>query len=402
LENGQLLAGSAGKTLIVGNTNFAVDGGQLVSSNLVNQGTIAINKGSVTTSGQFVNEAQGSVVIQNLGQSNFQGGVVNNGNFQLASAAAKSSGGTFTNNGNLSGRGKLAHQLINNGFVSVNMGEHLINDNGVNTSVNNNQIQMTGGRLDVTGKLTNSAGAFITGHGTLETSKANPGAVGLFNSGLVGTSGGALNIYGDVINQGNGSFITSGNSTTTFWDDVEHNGTEIRTSSGSSTVFFGSVTGAGAYTGTGSVFFEGDLKPGNSPADVLFEGDLYFGSTAKLGIEIGGLLPGDEYDRLTVFGDIWLGGILEVSLINSFNPTFGDSFTVIKNQGNNPLYGQFFGLNQGESIWAGNQEFFVDYFGGSGRDLVLTAVPEPCTTIVLGLASWILMLQRRRCILHHE
>jgi T5SS/PEP-CTERM-associated repeat protein len=396
LGNGQFLEGTSGTTLSVGSTNFAVDGGQLNGTNLSNTGTTAVNKGSINMTGQFVNEANGIFVLQNLGQSTFDGGVTNLGTFQLGSLATKSSGGAFTNNGIVSGRGQLHHQLINNGVIEVGFGDHLTNANGSNLSINQNLIQLAGGRLDFTGVLDNAANGVITGRGVLGTSMANLGGQGLHNNGIFAVSGGSMDIYGDVRNTSAGRIVTSGNSTTTFWDDVEHNGAEIRTALGSSTVFYGEVSGAGPFNGIGAVFFEGDLKPGNSPANVLFEGDVHFGSTASLGIEIGGLFAGSEHDRLTIHGDIWLNGSLDVSLINGYTPNFGDYFLVIQNRGTNPLHGQFTGLDQGSIVWAGSQQFAIDYFGGSGRDLVLTAVPEPSTMFLLGLVSARLLLTRRR------
>lgn len=396
LGNGQFLQTASGQTLIVGNTHFAVDGGQVQTANFTNVGSTAINKGSLHASGHFLNDVQGHFVVQNLGQTSFAGGVTNNGGFQLASAAAKSSGGVFNNNGTISGRGRLQHQLLNNGLVAISSGDQLINENGANATTNHGQIQLTGGRLEVTGLIENSAGAFMTGHGVLGTSTGTPGSLGLINNGTIAVSGGAMDIYGDVRNLAEGRVHTSGHSTTTFWDDVEHNGSEIRTSAGSSTVFFGSVTGAAPYTGSGSVFFEGDLKPGNSPANVTFEGDLHFGEFAKLNIELGGLLAGLDYDQLTVHGSAWLDGLLSIDLTDGFNPTLGNSFTVIRNRGSSPLFGQFIGLNQGASLFAGGHQFTVDYFGGSGHDFVLTSVPEPSSAVLLVVSLVGFGLVRRR------
>lgn len=376
LSNNQTLEVADGKTLIVGhNTDFAVDGGRVRAANFTNAGFTTLQKGSIEVSGNFFNDVGGNFVLQNMRQS---------------------AGGLFTNNGLVTGHGRLQHQLQNNGTVAVNSESHLINDNGSSMSTNSNQIQLAGGRLDVTGALTNATGAFITGHGVLGTSAGTPGNLGLINNGTIAVSGSAMDIHGDVRNLAGGRIQTSGNSTTTFWDDVEHNGSEIRTSAGSSTVFYGSVTGAAPYTGTGSVFFEGDLKPGNSPADVQFEGDVHFGELALLSIEIGGLAAGLDYDRLTVDGSTWLDGFLSVDLVSNFSPQVGDSFTIIRNRGTDPLFGQFIGLDQGASLFAGNHQFSVDYFGGNGHDFVLSVVPEPSAAILLAVAVMGCGLLRRR------
>ncbi len=81
---------------------------------------------------------------------------------------------------------------------------------------------------------------------------------GWTNLGVMAFSG-TSDVFGDVDNQAGGQFVISGNATTTFFDDVTHNGLEIRTSAGSNTVIFGEASGAGAYTGTGSVFLPKEI-----------------------------------------------------------------------------------------------------------------------------------------------
>ncbi len=112
---------------------------------------------------------------------------------------------------------------------------------------------------------------------------------------------------------------------TIFFDDVTNQG-EIRTSANAFAIFFGSVSGAGTFTGTGTVNFEGDLTPGNSAAAVNFAGDVVLGPESTLNIELGGTAAGTQYDQINVAGDLTLDGTLEVSLINGFTPTAGQTF----------------------------------------------------------------------------
>ena len=166
--------------------------------------------------------------------------------------------------------------------------------------------------LEFTQNLTNNAGAFISGNGTLKTS------TGLTNNGTMNFSG-LANVVGDVTNSATGKIISSGGGPTTFLDDVTNQG-EIRTSAGSFTVFFGAVTGAGTFTGTGTVNFEGDLKPGNSPAAVNFAGDVCSARTQRLKSKSAAPRPAAQYDQINVAGELSLDGTLEISLINGFNP----------------------------------------------------------------------------------
>ena len=207
------------------------------------------------------------------------------------------------------------------------------------------------------------------------------------NLGVIAFSGGNTDIRGDVQNNSGGHIVIGGGGVLTFYDDVVHNGTEIRTDGGSRTVFFGSQSGAGPFTGTGVVEYAGDLRPGNSPANVLYQGDVQLDPSSRLVMELGGPTPGSQYDRLTVQGSITLSGTLEVDLINHFVPSAGQSFTLIDNQGAGPLIGVFAGLSEGESFTAGGVMFSATYHGGDGNDFVITAVPEPGTFALVGLAG---------------
>jgi hypothetical protein len=51
-----------------------------------------------------------------------------------------------------------------------------------------------------------------------------------------------------------------------------------------------------------------------------------FGPGATLQIELGGPAAGTQYDQINVAGELILGGTLEISLINGFMPTAGQTF----------------------------------------------------------------------------
>ncbi len=199
-----------------------------------------------------------------------------------------------------------------------------------------------------------------------------------------------------VQNQAGASIITGGAGITTFYDDVVHNGAEIRTNAGARTVFFGAQSGAGAFTGLGTVEYNGDARPGNSPALVYYEGDVEFSFTSRLHIELGGQFPGSGYDQLSVFGNVYLAGRLIVSL-DHFTPDFGDVFRIIDNRGVNPVMGTFQGLPEGSTFLVNGVEMQITYMGGTGNDveLTLTAIPEPGTFLLLGASGLAYGLWRR-------
>jgi hypothetical protein len=117
-----------------------------------------------------------------------------------------------------------------------------------------------------------------------------------------------------------------------FYDDVAQNGSlqVIKVGSTNSTaVFAGAFTGSGGSSGGGDIFFLGDLRPGNSPAALTFANNIGFGPTATTTIELGGLSAGAQYDQILVTGDLSLDGALQVSLINGFTPSAGQSFKIL-------------------------------------------------------------------------
>jgi hypothetical protein len=389
---------TAGKTLGASNLDLGlgglltVSGGTLAAQGLTNSGTLVVNAGAVAASGGFTNGTS-RVVQVGAGASFTVGGTItNSGQIKLTDSAAVVRSTVLTNaaSGLITGTGRfIAAGFTNNGTVRATGSEHLVFDGAFPT--NNLNIQLSGGTVEFTGTLTNAAGGAITGRGTLVTSSFAPGGTGLNNSGVVAFSGGFADVYGDVQNSTGGKIVTSGGGITTFYDDVVHNGAEIRTFAGSRTVFLGSQSGAGTFTGTGVVEYAGDLRPGNSPADVLYEGDVVFNSSARLFIEIGGAGPGSGYDRLTVNGLVDLGdAALNVQLINGFSPDpAGQSFTIVNNRGFAPVTGTFSGLGEGAVFGVAGRQVTISYVGGDGNDVVLSfgavPVPEPA---VMSLAAF--------------
>jgi hypothetical protein len=225
-----------------------------------------------------------------------------------------------TNQGLVTGDGELGGTLTNAaaGELRGEPGKSL-KLTGANNA-NAGQINLFGGLVEFTQNLTNNAGGFISGNGTIKTNA-------LTNNGTMNFSG-LANVIGDVTNAAGGKIISSGGGPTTFFDDVVNNG-EIRTSAGSFTTFYGSTSGSGTYTGLGTVNFEGDLKPGNSPAAVSFGGDVVFGVGSTLQMEIGGAMAGSQYDQLNVVGKLVEGGTLQVVLAGGFMPAIGQSFDLL-------------------------------------------------------------------------
>lgn len=116
-------------------------------------------------------------------------------------------------------------------------------------------------------------------------------------------------------------------------------------------------------------------------------------------IELGGTGAGTTYDQLVVLSAANLNGrVLDVDLINGFVPALGTQFSVLDDRFTGAITGTFSGLPQNAVFFADGSAFQINYLGGTGNDVVLTAVvPEPAATaLMIALANWLLIRRARR------
>lgn len=363
--------------------SLVISGGAVTITHLENDGSAQIEQGNVTLQSSS-NNSGGQLVVAGLLNA---AGIFDNetgARLELAGGTGRIRGsGTLNNNGLLTGDGTIAKTFTTNsatGEIRVDAGKTLYFTGNFNP--NDGELTLQGGTIDIAGSVTNNAGGFISGRGTLRTG-------GLTNDGQMAFSGGTMDIRGDVTLSSGSRVVTAGaGSVTTFFDDVVHNGTEIFTGAGASTVFFGDQSGAGSFTGTGTVYYIGDLRPGNSPGLVTYAGDVVFGSLATLELQLGGLVPGGQFDRLDVAGSLLLDGILILSLIDGFTPAEGDSFQVFSA---GSLKGGFDSV-LADTLPAG-LAWDTSQLGITGA---LTVIPEPATVLLLISGLFVLLLRARR------
>ncbi len=152
------------------------------------------------------------------------------------------------------------------------------------------------------------------------------------------------------------------------------------------------LTGHGTIGG-GDVTVSGKLAPGSSAGELSFDTNLLLSSSAILDMEIGGLLPGLEFDRILVSGDLYLDGTLQVSLLNGFSPSAGQSFELF---GVSPgsISGTFHTLEL-PSLSAGLQWDTSNLYSG-GYFTVISAVPEGNFIGLLAAGLLALQFYRRK------
>ncbi|MCO6044074.1 dockerin type I domain-containing protein [Aeoliella sp. ICT_H6.2] len=329
-ENRQLTTPAV--TTIAPFHSVTIDGGVLRTGALDIQGTLNFNSGTLEITGASgltvgTDGPLGSTVSLTTGQQLVVTNMIAvNFGATFALNGGSVSASLIDNTGRLSGAGTIAGTLQNNvdGEVEILSGRQL---HFAGSFSNFGEVNNFGGQVRFDGQfINNDTGnndtGFVAGRGQFIADG------GWTNQGAMAFSAGLTDVKGDVFNDIGGRIVTSGGATTTFFDDVTHNGDEIRTAAGSNTVFLGAATGSGPYTGTGTVYFEGDLRPGNSPSTIQMDGDVVFGNSLTSEFEIGGLSNG-ELDQLGVAGTAVLDGTLQVSLLAPFDPQLGDVFDIL-------------------------------------------------------------------------
>jgi T5SS/PEP-CTERM-associated repeat protein len=127
----------------------------------------------------------------------------------------------------------------------------------------------------------------------------------------------------------------------------------------------------------------GTLAPGHSAGRTDIDGNYTQQAGAKLAIEVGGTTPTTQYDVVASEGFASLNGLLELTLINGFMPTGGQTFTIFNTVGG--IGGAFSNVASGQRLTTtdGGGSFLVNYGAGSAFDpmsIVLSsfiAVPLP-------------------------
>jgi hypothetical protein len=140
---------------------------------------------------------------------------------------------------------------------------------------------------------------------------------------------------------------------------------------------FGEPTITGTLTASAS---GAAIGPGFSPG-IIASGDLTMVSGTTLSIELNSTTPGTGYDRLNVTGGVSLGNAT-LSVTAGFTPGFGNRFTIIDNDGLDPVTGTFNGLAEGATFILGAATYQVTYTGGTGNDVQLIVTASPTSSSV--------------------
>ncbi len=143
----------------------------------------------------------------------------------------------------------------------------------------------------------------------------NPGAA------LLKSGSGTLTIAGTQTHaSGAAIFATAGT--------VDFNSSTTGGTLGISLSNAGTLVNFNADQDLGTLVVNGGLAIADG-STLLHANTLNVNTDATLEFEIGGLIPGDEFAQFDVSGNAGLAGILDITLINGFEPQTGQSFVIL-------------------------------------------------------------------------
>jgi fibronectin-binding autotransporter adhesin len=403
------LTTSVSSGLLVDGATYAYDisGPGYIHNNVNGAGT-AVFTGTLNTSGTFnFRNAAAAFNFAGSGNSTLSGvigpagvtGVFGPNTTVSGGSVIKSGTGTLT----LSGANVFTGSLsVQNGTLSI----PTINNASVAGPLGNSATAVSLGATGTTGNLKYT--------GTTATS-TKPFALATGGTGSFEVSSATTDLTLSGLISGSGNFIKEGDGTLTISGVKTYSGT---TAVNDGTLFVGvggSISGSslttvntgGTLAGSGTVgaltLNGGTLAPGASPG-ILSSGNTTFsGGTAAY--EINGVTAGVEYDQLNVTGTVSFTANTALTInLGVFDPVdFTHTFTLIDSTAGVSLNGFGFTylgnqLSEGEEFNVGSQFFTISYAANGGNDVVLSAVPEPGSALMLvgGLATLLGFRRRRR------
>ncbi|KZR82308.1 hypothetical protein PMIT1342_00774 [Prochlorococcus marinus str. MIT 1342] len=260
-----------------------------------------LNSGNIFLNEYFNNNA----IFNNSFMLSINGGILRNYGGLVNNGTLANNNGTLGSNQSLVNTGRLTN---NKGTLNNNDGDMLSNNNeGALDNIND-------GRLNNDGTLNNKGWLYNKGN-PLNYSTLN-NYIMLINNGVIDNSENKLGAKGFINNGTNGTYQVTGN--------IKGSCTDHET-----------------------------VKPGNCAGGMLVDGNYYKKGGSKE-IELGGTYHGDgdrtatEHDWIEITGDLELAGKPDVSLIDGFKLSAGDSFVIAKVDGD--LSGEYDGLDEGDSV----------------------------------------------------
>ncbi len=331
-----------------------------------NGGNISISSGTEVVSGDFgvINMFGGHVKATGSGTITMNGRAyaTRNINFVLSSIFMRSGSSVTTDTGML--------EMTGSGIFDGRANIRGIRIEG------NSSIQSTTGNVTITGTGMNGANNDNVGvslaSGTIQTG----GTVNVTGSGYIG-----VQLDGIVRDSGNMSLQGTSGSTnapaitiTSSTAKIESNNLLISANVGPINTPNGVAVQELIEANNTTV--NGVLAPGQSPGQLIANTNLTVGLGSTVEIEFEGqLTAGSDYDQIVVRGAIDITGTT-FNLVDNADAIFSENYTIIDNDGVDPIIGTFNGLPNGTAIVGNGRTWTIHYNGGDGNDVVLVTEPD--------------------------
>lgn len=401
-----------------GSGSIQVDGSGLnISNNVTIQGTGFNGFGALQSIGQ--NTWSGTIAV--AGTSSLGGGagseLIVNGQITQAAGIPASSQLIKTGAGTVV---VSKAQTSLNLPISVQEGTLLVQSPG-NLGIGTNQVTVStsvpvnsatlalDGGITISNRTLNLDGTGVAGAGALRsisgnnTWGSNVNLAGTMQLAYIGVDTGTLTLSGKINGgsstlqkTGAGTLIISGNGNNQG-STVVGAGTVYQIGQDNVPVF---VNTSGTLSGDGKIGNlnmtagqNGTVTPGTQTSNVAVlttSGIIAQSSVGVFSFDLNtsGTVAGTAYDQLAVNGNVNLSGrpVLDVNL--NFAPIArGTSYTIINNDGSDPVVGTFNGQAEGSLITVldttGNSvSYRISYVGGTGNDVTLTCVGVLTTNIL--------------------
>ncbi len=432
VSGGTLAITSAGN---LGTGDLTVNGGTLsgTGSFVFNNDTVVTGASSSLTTSSYVEwgtAGNGSLTIAD-------GGTVTSGSStafghnggDVATATVTGAGSSLVSTGDLyvgiNGNGTLT--IENGGLVSaprVNIGvfggsSGTLNLNvggtlrtggsdGIASAADTATINFNGGTLDIINSNFDTVDTITLGTGTTSTIDTNTfgatfaGAIA-GNGGFTKDGSGTLllttaNTYtgSTTITTGTLALGADGTIAASSGVDLGTAGILDLTAKSSGFAFGASQTLSGAGTinlaSDQTLDFAGTLAPGNSPGIITVDGNLVLNSAAVIAMELAGAggVAGTDFDQILVTGDLTLGGTLQLTLLNGYLPSIGQTFQLFDAANISGIFASYDLPTLSGATWD------TSLLGSTGI-LGVSAVPEPSTyALIVGLTLLFFTYLRRR------
>jgi hypothetical protein len=318
LSNGIIKLSSINSMQFVGSQTLSGSGTVSIASdgldglNVPHAGDILTIAPGITVSGHgFVGSTTGGAVTLNGTIAADDGGTVKvKGATNFANGTL--TGGTWKASGNSTLRILGAQITTNNASITLS-GSHLYSDAATTDALAGLSDNAVGGQLTLIGGASVVDTFSLSNSGTMTLGPNSSLTVAAYTQ-----DGGSTNLQG-------GTLTTS-----------QPAGVDIQVGS-----FSGPGLVQGNFTSAGSV----DL--GTVAGTLSVTGNYSQSATGTLSVKLGGTTPGSQYDQVNVTGSASLDGTLDISLVNGFGPSAGQTFQVLSFAGGSGNFATINGLAQG-------------------------------------------------------